>query len=53
VNVKGSRQIKATVYRSPAKVNGGISASPIFIITKEVDQRKVTRTARRIALKCE
>ena len=49
VKAKGRRQAKAIVYLNPAKVNGGISASPIFIITNEVDQRKVTRRARRIA----
>jgi hypothetical protein len=51
VNPNGRRQIKAIVYLSPAKVNGGISASPIFIITNEVDQRKVTSRASRIALR--
>ena len=53
VKAKGKRQINAIVYRSPAKVNGGISASPIFIITNDVDQRKVTSSASRIAFKCD
>jgi hypothetical protein len=45
--------MNAIVYRKPAKVSGGISTSPIFIITNDVDQRKVTRSARIIALRCE
>jgi hypothetical protein len=45
LNAKGRRQMKAIVYLNPAKVNGGISASPIFIITNEVDHRKVTNKA--------
>ena len=37
--------MNAIVYRNPAKVSGGISASPNLIITNDVDQRKVTRSA--------
>jgi hypothetical protein len=45
--------MNAIVYRRPAKVNAGISASTILIITNEVDQRKVTRSASRMAFGCE
>jgi hypothetical protein len=51
LKAKGSKQTKASVYRNPANVNGGISAKPHFISMKEVDQRKVTRSARKIALR--
>ena len=51
MNANGSRQTKAIEYLNPANVNGGISASPNFIITNDVDQRKVTSRARRIALR--
>ena len=40
--------MKAIVYLNPAKVNGGISARPIFIITNDVDQRRVTSRASKI-----
>jgi len=53
VNTKGRRQINAIEYMSPIKVSGGISASPIFIITNKVDQRKVMRSASKMAFKCE
>jgi hypothetical protein len=42
--------MNAIVYQSPANVTGGISERPIFIITNEVDHRKVTKSARKIAL---
>ena len=45
--------MNAIVYRNPAKVSGGISASPNLIITNDVDQRKVTRSASKIAFRCE
>ena len=51
LKAKGSRQINASVYRNPAKVKGGISASPHLINMKEVDQRKVTNKARKIDLR--
>ena len=50
IKVSGIKQIVAMKYRNPAKVNGGISASPHLIITKEVDQRKVTSRACSIAV---
>ncbi|KUG24835.1 hypothetical protein ASZ90_005358 [hydrocarbon metagenome] len=34
-------------------MSGGISAKPILIITKEVDQRNVTRRAMDIDANCE
>jgi len=45
--------MNAILYLNPANVSGGISVRPILIITKEVDQRKVTRRASRIALRCD
>jgi len=42
-------QIKAMKYRSPAKVIGGISDKPHLIITNDVDHRKVTSSASKIA----
>jgi len=49
VKANGSRQINAMKYRSPAKVSGGISVKPHLIITKDVDHRKVTSSASKIA----
>ena len=51
VNANGRIQMSAIVYRNPANVNGGISSSPIFIITNDVDQRKVTSRASRIEVR--
>ena len=48
VSANGSRQTKAIKYLNPAKVRGGISRSPHFISIKEVDQRNVTNSARKI-----
>lgn len=42
--------MKAIKYRKPAKVRGGISLSPSLIITNDVDQRKVTSSASKIAV---
>lgn len=53
VKANGSRKINAIEYLNPANVKGGISARPIFIITNDVDQRKVTSRASKMAFKCE
>ena len=45
LKAKGSKQINAIKYRSPAKVSGGISANPHLIIINEVDHKIVTSTA--------
>ena len=41
------------MYRKPAKVIGGISTKPHFIIIKEDDQRNVTSIACSIGIKCD
>jgi len=51
LNAKGSKHKKARLYLSPAYVNGGISANPHFIKMNEVDHRKVTSSARKIAFR--
>lgn len=50
VNRKGRSTANAIEYRNPANTSGGISFNPSFIITNDVDQRKVTRRASSIAL---
>ncbi len=50
INKKGNNTIVASKYLNPAKVRGGKSFNPFFIITKEVDHKKVTRSPRSIAL---
>jgi hypothetical protein len=47
--MNGSKQTNAIEYLNPAKVNGGISFRPSFIITKDVDHKKVTSKASKIA----
>jgi hypothetical protein len=51
LNVNGNKHKNASVYRSPAYVRGGISVNPHFIRIKEVDHRKVTNSAKKIALR--
>jgi len=48
VSANGTRHKKARIYLKPANVRGGISRSPHLIIIKEVDQRNVTKRARKI-----
>lgn len=43
--MNGNKQMNAIKYLNPAKIKGGISFNPNFIITKEVDHRKVTSRA--------
>ena len=50
VNKNGRRKTKAIEYLNPANTSGGISFNPNFIITKDVDQRKVTNSASSIAV---
>jgi hypothetical protein len=50
--MKGRKHKNASEYRKPAKVRGGISTKPIFIITNEVDHKKVTNRAWRIVKMC-
>ena len=47
--MNGANAMNAIKYLNPAKVSGGISLSPSLIITNDVDQRKVTSRASRIA----
>jgi hypothetical protein len=46
---KGRRQRKARLKRSPTKISGGMSFSPIEINKKEVDHRKATNRPSRVA----
>jgi hypothetical protein len=48
--MNGRKNKKARKYRNPAKVMGGISANPHFIIMKEVDHKNVTSNARIIGI---
>jgi hypothetical protein len=52
VRANGSKTKNARLYLNPAYVNRGISDKPHLISIKDVDHRKVTKSASRIAFKC-